>query len=107
MAPIGSFGGLLCVLAICSFCPGFFILRRFRWTPLEKLTGSVGLSLLLQYQAVWATYCFGPRDQRPVYRAIVAVAAILGVLAWRDTAALFRTFRVRQTVLVFLLCSPL
>jgi len=97
--------GYLCVLipllVVCSFFPGFLIVRRLRWTPLEKLCGSVGLSLLLLYLATWATYCFGPHDQRPVYRAIVAAAALCGVFCWRDTLSLFRTFRVRQTALAF------
>ena len=34
------------LLAVCSFTPGFFFVRRLRWTPLEKLCGSIGLSLV-------------------------------------------------------------
>jgi hypothetical protein len=97
--------GYLCVLipllAVCCFFPGFLIVRGLRWTPLEKLAGSVGLSLLLLYLATWAVYCFGPHDQRPVYRAIVGAAALCGVFCWRDTVRLFGTFSVRRTALAF------
>jgi hypothetical protein len=97
--------GYVCVLipllAVCCFFPGFLIVRRLRWTPLEKLCASVGLSLLLLYLATWATYCFGPHDERPVFRAIIAAAALCGVFCWRDTLRLFGTFRVRQTALAF------
>jgi len=97
--------GYLCVLipllAVCCFFPGFLLVRRLRWTPLEKLCGAVGLSVLLLYLAAWATYCFGPHDQRPVYRAIAAAAVLCGIFCWRDILRLFRTFRGRQTGLAF------
>jgi hypothetical protein len=97
--------GYLCILipllAVSCFFPGFLIVRRLRWTPLEKLCGAVGLSVLLLYLAAWATYCFGPHDQRPVFRGIAVAAALCGVFCWRDTVRLFRAFRVRQTALAF------
>jgi len=101
MALFGYLFLLLGALVIGSFFPGFFFIRRLRWTPLEKLCGSVALSLLLLYLATWASYIFGPQDQRPVYRGILVAAAILGALSWRDATALFRTFRVRQAALAF------
>lgn len=101
MSLFGELCLLLPLLGVCSFFPGFCVVRRLRWTPLEKLCGSVGLSLILLYLAAWATYCFGPHDQRPVYRGIVAVAALSGVVCRRDTLRLFRTFRVRQAALAF------
>ena len=55
---------LLALLLVCSFTPGFFFIRRLRWTPREKLCGSVGLSLILVYLAAWAIYCFGPQEAR-------------------------------------------
>jgi hypothetical protein len=92
---------LLLALLICSFTPGFFIIRRLRWTPLEKLCGSVGLSLILVYLAAWAIYCFGPRDQSLTFRIVAAAAVGLGVAAWRDAWRLFRSFRVRQALAAF------
>ena len=92
---------LILLLAVCSFFPGFLIVRRLRWNPLEKLAGSVGLSLLLLYLATWAVYCFGPHDQRPVYRGMAAAAALCALFCWRDALRLFGTFRVRRTLLAF------
>src|SRR6516162_1381989 len=92
---------LLPALIICSFTPGFFFIRRLRWTPLEKLCGSVGLSLILLYLAAWAIYCFGPKDERIPFRIVAACAVLLGAAAWRDAWHLFRSFRVRQTLAGF------
>ena len=54
-------GLLLLLLPVCSFAPGFFFLRKLRWNPLEKLCGSIGLSLILLYLASWGIYCVGAR----------------------------------------------
>ncbi len=92
---------LLLLLAVCSFAPGFFFIRRLRWTPLEKLCGSIGLSLALLYLAAWGIYCFGPHDPRGAYWAVAAASVALGALAWRDAWRLARTFRVRQALAGF------
>ena len=61
-------GLLLLLLPVCSFAPGFFFLRNLRWNPLEKLCGSIGLSLILLYLASWGIYCVGARaDAMPVH----------------------------------------
>lgn len=91
----------LILLLICSFFPGFFFVRRLRWTPLEKLCGSVGLSLILLYLGAWAVYCFGPREQRPAYWAIAAAGGLLAVFSGRDAVRFFRSFRMRQTLRAF------
>jgi hypothetical protein len=92
---------LLAALLLCSFFPGFFVVRRLRWTPLEKLCGSVGLSLILIYLATWAVYCLGPRNERPAFWAVAAIAAALGAFSWRDAVKFFRSFRIRQVMLGF------
>ena len=89
---------LLALLLVCSFTPGFFFIRRLRWTPLEKLCGSVGLSLILVYLAAWAIYCFGPQEERLPFWIVAAVAVLLGAAAWRDAWRLFRSFRIRQAL---------
>jgi hypothetical protein len=92
---------LLALLPVCSFAPGFFFVRRLRWTPLEKLCGSIGLSLILLYLAAWSIYCFGPQDQRVPYAIVASAAVVLGAAAWRDAWNLFRSFRIRQALLGF------
>ncbi len=89
---------VLALLAMCSFAPGFFWVRRLPWTPLEKLCGAIGLSLALLYLAVWGIYCFGPQDQRFALRAVVAAALLLGAGAWRDAVRLARCPRVRRVL---------
>jgi hypothetical protein len=91
----------LALLSLGSFFPGFFFVRRLRWTPLEKLCGSVGLSLVLLYLAAWGVYCLGSRDQRPVYWVIAGACAVLALLSARDAARFFRSFRIRQTMAAF------
>ena len=41
----------LAILAVCSFAPGFYFVRRFAWSGLEKLCGSIALSLILLWLA--------------------------------------------------------
>jgi hypothetical protein len=94
----GPFALLLALLILCCFAPGFFFLRRLRWTPLEKLCASVGLSLILVYVAAWTIYCFGPRDQRVAYWMIAAAAVLLGAASVRDLQQLVRSRRVRQAL---------
>ena len=54
-------GLLLCLLLICSLAPGSYCVRKLPWSPLEKLSGGVGLSLVLLYLASWGVYCLSPR----------------------------------------------
>ena len=48
----------LVLLVVCSFAPGFFFVRRLRWSGLEKLCGSIALSLALLWLASWGIYLF-------------------------------------------------
>jgi hypothetical protein len=99
MQIFGTIAATLLLLLICSFFPGYFFLRRLRWTPLEKLCGSVGLSMIVLYVAVWAVYCFGPANQRPAYWAIAGICGLFAILSARGAVSFFRSFRVRQTLL--------
>jgi hypothetical protein len=88
-------------LFAASFTPGFFFLRRARWSPLEKLCGSIGLSLILLYLVAWAFYCLA-LPLRPYGAATAAIlTAASGILAWRDIVHLFQNVRVRQAALGF------
>jgi hypothetical protein len=91
----------LILLAVCSFAPGFFLIRRFPWNPLEKLCGSIGLSLILLYLACWAIYVLAPAIQPAGYFAVSAICAALAVAAWRDLGALLGIARVRRALAGF------
>ncbi len=91
----------LLLLLVCSFFPGFLLVRRLRWTPLEKLCGAVGLSMILVYAAAWGVYCFGPQQQRPAYWAIAGASALSAAFSAKDALRLFRSFRIRQTLAAF------
>jgi hypothetical protein len=96
-------GLLLLLLPVCSFDPGFFFIRKLRWNPLEKLCGSIGLSLILLYLASWAIYCIGPRGngmtvQRWPYIAVSVVCAAMAVANWHDTLRLLRVAQVQQAL---------
>src|SRR5579859_1634999 len=91
-------GLLLVLLAACSFLPGFYFVRRLRWTPLEKLAGSVALSLILLYLAAWLAYLFLP-DYLSVVSPFVSLACVaLGVVARHDLERWMATFRIRQAL---------
>jgi hypothetical protein len=103
---LSQLGLLLILLPVCSFAPGFYLVRKLRWRPLEKLCGSVGLSLLLLYLVSWAIYCLTPRgDAMPVHALpFVIVTLICGALAmasWKDIGRLAQARSVRGTVAGF------
>jgi hypothetical protein len=96
-------GLLLVLLPVSSFAPGFYFVRKLRWNPLEKLCGSIGLSLILLYLASWGIYCVGARgDRMPVHPApFVAVSLICGALAaacWKDIGRLAGARSVRRAL---------
>jgi hypothetical protein len=96
-------GLLLILLPVCSFAPGFYFVRKLRWNPLEKLCGSVGLSLVLLYLACWAIYCVGARGNgmptHPApYVGISLVCAAMAAVCWRDIGRLLRATSVRRAL---------
>src|SRR4051794_5404739 len=88
----------LLLLAICSFTPGYYFVRRLAWSGLEKLCGSVALSLILLWLVVWAVYVFAPWAQAGAYFGIAAICCAAGFLTWRDSRLLFRVARVRRVL---------
>ena len=96
-------GLLLVLLPVCCFAPGFFFVRKLRWNPLEKLCGSIGLSLILLYLACWAIYCASPRGNGlPVHPAPFVVVSVLcfalAAISFQDIARLVRTASVRRAL---------
>jgi hypothetical protein len=78
------------------FAPGFFFLRRLPWSGLEKLCGSIALSSILIWLALWGVYVFVPALQSGAYFGIAAISVAAAILAWRDARALFHAPRVRR-----------
>ena len=99
-------GLLALLLPVCSFAPGFFFVRKLRWNPLEKLTGSIGLSLILVYLAAWGIYCMGARGNgMPVHPLPFVVVSLLcaamAAVCWKDIGRLLRAAPVRQALAGF------
>ena len=85
----------LVLLAVCSFAPGFLFVRRLRWSGMEKLCGSVALSLVLLWLAAWGIYVFA---QPAAYFGLAAVCGAAGIAVARDAWRLFRGLRVRRAL---------
>jgi hypothetical protein len=91
-------GLTLLLLAVCSFVPGFIAVRRLPWNPLEKLGGSIGLSLTVLYLVCFGAYCFAPGSLTAVCRAFAVASVLLGILAWKDIVRLVRSYGARQAL---------
>src|SRR5580704_2682513 len=97
-------GLVVALLLVCCFAPGFYFVRRFRWNPVEKLCGSVGLSLILLYLASWGIYCLGPwTGAAAIYpAAIVSLVCVAAAAASRnDIRRLAGTASVRRALAGF------
>jgi 4-amino-4-deoxy-L-arabinose transferase-like glycosyltransferase len=101
---------VLILLVVCCFSPGFFVVRRLHWTPLEKLCGSIGLSLILIYLTTWFVYIAGGPGANVRMSAVPfafasSVCLVLMLVCRRDLSALLRIPRTRRALLgyVFLL----
>jgi hypothetical protein len=92
---------VLLALIICAYSPGFFLVRKLAWSPLEKFCGGVGLSLILVWLSSWFVYVFLPSAWTPAAWSITGLCALLGLLAWPDTRRLFAVRRVRRTAIAF------
>jgi hypothetical protein len=91
-----SFFLVLCLLAICGFAPGFFFVRRLRWSPMEKLCGSIGLSLALLYLASWAIYLIRPPGGPAAWFLVSGVCAAAAIAARRDIGGLLSARQARR-----------
>jgi hypothetical protein len=88
------FDVLLALLVLSSFAPGFFFVRRLPWSPPEKLSAAVGLSLLLVYLAAFAIYVFALPPS--AHLLVPALAAASLAATWRDLLRLLRHPTVRR-----------
>jgi hypothetical protein len=94
-------GLTLILLTVCSFVPGFIAVRRLPWNPLEKLCGSIALSLTILYLVCFGAYCFAPGFLTAICRGFAGASVLLGVLAWKDIRRLVRSYGARQALAGF------
>src|SRR5436305_510189 len=94
-------GLLLVLLAVCSFSPGFVLVHRFRWNPLEKLCGSVGVSLILLYLFAATLHWLQPADWRIPCFTGSGLCLALGIAYMRDIRRLAASPAVRRALLAF------
>ena len=85
----------LLLLVVCSFAPGFLFVRRLRWSGLEKLCGSIALSLVLLWLATWGIYVFA---QPAAYFVLAALCCVAGIAVARDAWKLSCGLRVRRAL---------
>src|SRR5580658_10025024 len=91
-------GLTLLLLAVCSFTPGFIIVRRLPWNPLEKLCGSTALSLIVLYLVCFGAYSLAPAYLTGACRAFAVVSVLLAVLAWKDIRRVVCSCGARQAL---------
>jgi hypothetical protein len=90
---------IVLLLAVCAFAPGYFFVRRLRWSPMEKLCGGVALSLVLLWLAAWSLYVTGAPAAASY--AVSAVCLGLGAACFQDLRRLVSIPRVRHALLGF------
>lgn len=91
---IAGFFGLLSLLLVCSVGPGFVVIRRLAWAPLETLCGSVSLSLVFLYIASLLIYEL--HLPAASYFAITAVCFTLSSISAPGLLLLFREREVHR-----------
>jgi hypothetical protein len=91
----------LASLAVCTFAPGFLLVRRLPWRPLEKVCGAVAASLIILYLIALAVFCFAPGSETGIHRTVACVFAALAIWQWRDIRRLAQQFGARQALTGF------
>ncbi len=85
-------------VSVCSFAPGFALVRKLTWRPLEKLCVAIAASLILIYLFAWAVFCLAPGSETGAFRAAGCVAAALALWHWREIRKLALSFGARQAL---------
>jgi hypothetical protein len=91
-------GLTLASLAVCAFAPGFLLVRRLPWRPLEKVCGAIAASLIVLYLIAFAVFCFAPGSETGIYRTVACIFAALAIWQWRDIRRLAQQFGARQAL---------
>jgi hypothetical protein len=93
---------LVVLLLLNSVVPGFVVVRRFRWGPLETLVGSVAVSLTLIFLWTFALYLSG-LPMRGGAAVGSVISAVLAAAAARGLGRLAAARTVRRLAVAFLL----
>jgi hypothetical protein len=91
----------IAILAVCGFAPGFFFVRRLPWSGLEKLCGSIALSLILLWLASWGVYVCTTASESAVFPFVTIASVGLGAACRREILILLRGIRVRRALAGF------
>jgi hypothetical protein len=90
---------IVLLLCVCTFAPGFFIVRRFRWSAMETLCASVALSLVFLWLAAWALYLVGVESMASY--GVSGMCVLLGTASLSDFRKLLAIARVRRALTGF------
>jgi hypothetical protein len=93
-SPIFGVFALPILLLVCSVGPGFALVRRLRWAPLETLCASLALSLFVLY--VTSFLIFGLHLPESCYFMVSAGCLAITVASGRDLLHLSRDPEVRR-----------
>src|SRR5215831_9929457 len=99
---MASLGLLLALLPVCSFAPGFLVVRRLRWSSLEKFCGAIGFSLILLYLFSTALYGLKPANWRIPCLVVSALCVAATIATAREIGRLVRSTALRRALLGFL-----
>jgi hypothetical protein len=92
---------LVPLILLCGIAPGLLVVRRLRWSPLEKLCGAVAASFIITYLASFSLFCFNAPPG--AYQAVSAVYAVIAILNFRQFLLFFRFHQTRKVLLAFFL----
>ena len=96
---IGQFAALALLMTVSCFGPGFLVVRRFRWDPVETFTASVGLSLLILYLMAFSAFWAGLPAWANLATTVGCVMAT--AVTFKDARRLFRSARLRSCLRSF------
>ncbi|HZM69363.1 MAG TPA: hypothetical protein VFB95_03220 [Candidatus Cryosericum sp.] len=99
MPELGSLALVPLVFGLTAFGPGFWLIRRLDWRPVEKATAALALSFLL---VGLASFGIGVLRLHPALRDLLLAACTAATLASiPGVASLLKAQEARQTLLWF------
>ncbi|MEQ1870476.1 MAG: hypothetical protein ABL961_10675 [Vicinamibacterales bacterium] len=90
---------LSAAMAVSCFAPGFVVVRRFRWDPIETFTASVALSLVALYVLAFAAFSAGLAASANMAVAVLCAAAC--AVTFKDARRLLQSARLARCLAAF------